>query len=120
MKPIPAANLNWQASIANAAWRARALQKPCAASNLHGESQSRPDEKPRPPQGPAGSCLRHYGTEEPVPFRHCVREDRRPLTAPFAAQLLGQILPDPERRASAAQVYSRQTMLLSLGLDKRL
>jgi hypothetical protein len=120
MKPDAMANLNWQASAANAAWRARALQKLKPASNLHGESQSQAEQKPHPPPSPVASCLRHSGTEEPVPFRYAPRQDWRRLTAPFTAQLLGQILPDPERRVSAAQAYSRETIVLRLGLDKRL
>jgi hypothetical protein len=115
MKPVSEANRNWQAATANAAWRARALQKPSSASNLNGESRDQTDHDPRPARTRAEFSMRQSGTQEPVSFRYAAR-----LTAPFVAQLLGQILPDPERRASAAHLYDRETVRLSLGLDKRL
>ena len=115
MRPITEANPNWQGRVANAAWRARALQKPCNASALHGESQPNPDDRQQQPDGPASYCLRQSGTEDPVPFRYATR-----LTAPFTAQLLGQIMPDPERHASATQAYERETAGLRLGFDQRL
>ena len=115
MRPIDEANPNWQGRVANAAWRARALEKPRPAADLHGESQDNTDSKSQQAGSSAPRNLRQSGTEEAVPFRYATR-----LTAPFAAQLLGQILPDPERRGSAAQAYGCETPFFHLGLDKRL
>ena len=115
MKPVSEANWNWQAATANAAWRARALQKPSSARNLNGESREEPDHNRRPAREPSEFSVRQSGTEESVSFRYATR-----LTAPFVAQLLGQIQPDPERRPSAAHLYERETVRLSLGLDRRL
>jgi hypothetical protein len=115
MKPISETNGNWQAATANAAWRARALQKPSGASDSHGESRDETRHDPRPARAPGEFSVRQSGTEETVPFRYATR-----LTAPFVAQLLGQIMPDPERRGSAAHRYGRETMRLTLGLDRRL
>ena len=116
MRPVSEANINWQASAANAAWRARALEKPKAAADLHGKFGDDPGRDPPPPRTGNNFTLRQSGTQEPVSFRH-VR-----LTAAFTAQLLGQILPDPERPAAAASAsaYGREPRLLSLGLDTRL
>ena len=120
MKPIGATNINWQASAANASWRARALQKPKPASALDGESQSQAQENSTPLQPQTPVSLRHNGTEDSVSFRHAVHKDGPRLTAAFTAQLLGQILPDPERPASAARFYGREAIGLRLGLDTRL
>jgi hypothetical protein len=112
MKPIGAANSHWQAATANAVWRARALQKPMPASDLYGESQGQPEQQKQSPQTLAEFSLHQSGTPEHVPFRYAPR-----LSAPFTAQLLGQILPDPERRVSAAHLYGREAVQLCLGLD---
>jgi hypothetical protein len=101
MRPIGEAHSHWQAMAANAAWRARALQKPSATSNLNGESGQDADRQPPSQQEETGLTMRQGGTEKPVPFRH-VR-----VTAAFAAQLLGQVLPDPERRFSSAEAYGQ-------------
>jgi hypothetical protein len=115
MRPIGEANPDWQERVANAAWRVRALEKPKPAADLHGESQHNTDSRSEQASGSASCHLRQSGTEEAVPFRYATR-----LTAPFTAQLLGQILPDTERRGSAAQAYSCETRRFRLGLDKRL
>ena len=120
MKPIGEANPNWQAATANAAWRARALQKPNSTSDLCGESHDQPQEDPTPLKPQTRFWLRQSGTGDAVSFRHAVHKDGPRLTAAFTAQLLGQILPDPERRASAAHRYGGEPMRLSLGFDKRL
>jgi len=115
MRSIGDAHPNWRAAAANAAWRARALEKPRTASDLNGESHNAGKEKPHPPRETAQVCVPQSGTESAVPFRHSGPR----VTSAFAAQLLGQILPDPERR-SPASCYGRQTVKLCLGLDKRL
>jgi hypothetical protein len=116
MRSIGGAHLHWQAGAANAAWRTRALQKPSTSSDLNGESHNTGNEEPHPAPQTAPTVLRQSGTEDPVSFRHAAAPR---LTAAFTAQLLGQILPDPERR-SPARGYCRQTFPLPLGIDKRL
>jgi hypothetical protein len=115
MSPIGNANWSLNATAQNAAWRARALQKPSSASDLHGERQDQPNGSPHQQDKNTQAQMRHSGTAGDVPFRHAAR-----LTAPFTAQLLGQIMPDPERRPSAAGRYAGETLRLSLGFDKRL
>jgi hypothetical protein len=115
MSPIGAASWSLQVPAENAGWRVRALQKPGTTSDLYGKQKDKPQGALRPqnknPQGP----MPHYETESYVPFRHAPC-----LTAPFTAQLLGQIMPDPERPPSAASRYAGETLRLSLGIDKRL
>jgi hypothetical protein len=120
MKPNGATNISWQASAANASWRARALQKPKAASAFDGERHNQTQEKPTPLKPQTRFWLRHSGTEDSVSFRHAVHKDGPRLTAAFTAQLLGQILPDPERPASPTRFYGHEGIRLSLGLDTRL
>ena len=113
MKPVSEANWYWQAAAANTAWRVRALQKPSGASDLHGESRDETRHDQHQARAPSEFPVRQSGTDESVPFQYATR-----LTAPFVAQLLGQIMPDPECRGSAAHRYGRETMPLTLGLDR--
>ena len=91
MSPIGDATWSLNATAQNAAWRARALQKPSSASDLHGEQQDQPQRHRRASKTTTRHRqMHHSGTGSHVPFRHAAR-----LTAPFTAQLLGQIMPDP-------------------------
>lgn len=101
MRPIGDPEKNWQAAPANALARARALQKPSTASDLLGKSRQPREQRPGPEQKDSSPSLAQAGTEDPVSFRH----DPPRLTAGFTAQLLGQILPDPERPRSVAKAY---------------
>jgi hypothetical protein len=83
------------ASMANAAWRARALQKSSGAADLRGECGTPPFQPPPRPRPLLADTASRNETEEAAPIRHAPR-----LTAAFTAQLLGQILPDPERRSA--------------------
>ena len=116
MRSVTATNINWQASEANAPWRARALQKPSNGGDFHGESRHTAPEKSACPRALAQRILRQRGTDEPVSFRHAPPR----LTSVFTAQLLGQLLPDNERKPSAADLYGRPIRLLTLGFDARL
>jgi hypothetical protein len=120
MKPIGATNINWQASAANAPWRVRALQKPKPASALNGERHSQARDEPTPLKPQTRFWLRQSGTPDAVSFRHAAHKESPRLTAAFTAQLLGQILPDPERPASPTRFYGHPGIALSLGLDTRL
>ena len=115
MSPIADASWSLQATAQNAAWRARALQKPSSASDLHGEQQDQPKGSPHQQYKDTPTLMHQSGTGNHVPFRHASR-----LTAPFTAQLLGQIMPDPERRPSTASRYAGEALALSLGFDRRL
>jgi hypothetical protein len=118
MTPIGDTGMDPRATAANAAWRARALQKPNAASDLHGKAQGEPHQ-PSQQQRKAQTILPpQSGTECHVPFRHAPR-----LTAAFTAQLLGQILPDPERPSSglmSARAYDGPSLQLPPGFDASL
>lgn len=98
------------------ALRPRALQKLNAPSDLHSGlgDQAPPHQRALAPgasQTPACS-----GTEEVVPFRYATR-----LVSPFVAQLLGQLMPDPETPASQARTaYGVSEARASLLLDARL
>jgi hypothetical protein len=84
MKPIGATGFDPKTTAANAAWRARALEKPKAAADLHGKSDSGAHQPPH--QHPKSQTILppQSGTDSHVPFRYAPR-----LTAAFTAQLLG-------------------------------
>ena len=113
MKPIGDANLAFQAAAQNAAWRACALQKPRKAADLRGEFHDQPHEMPFRRRKDGAAAMAQSGTDEPMPFRHAPR-----LTAAFTAQLLGQILPNPER--ASLPTYRREPLNLPLGFDQLL
>ncbi len=118
MTPIGDTGLDLRATAANAAWRARALQKPNPASDLHGKAQGEPHQQPPHYRKSQTILPPQSGTESHVPFRHAPR-----LTAAFTAQLLGQILPDPERPSSglkSAYAYDRPSLALPPGFDTSL
>jgi hypothetical protein len=118
MKPIGDTILSSAAAAANAAWRRRALQKSSDTSGLRGEGQDEPYQPPPQGQGGAREHLPQSGTARDVPLRDPRNAPR--LTAAFTAQLLGQILPDPEKRPAAAAAYERPAMHLTLGFDTKL
>jgi hypothetical protein len=118
MTPIGDKGFDPRATAANAGWRARALQKPNAASDLHGKAQGEPHQPPPHDRKSQTVLPPQSGTQSHVPFRHAPR-----LTAAFTAQLLGQIMPDPERPSSgfkSAQSYDRPCLALSPYFDTSL
>ena len=115
MRPIGDTILSPAAVGAIAAGRSRALQKAIGASGLRGGGQGGGASGKQDHQHKeARARMHHNGTGGAVPFRH-IR-----LTAAFTAQLLGQILPDPERRPGAAAAYAREVRFLSSGFDTKL
>jgi hypothetical protein len=120
MKPVGDTFLSSSAAAANAAWRSRALQKPSDTSGLRGEGRDPAQQKSPYPHKETCRPLLQSGTQEPVPFQDTRRAQSLRLTAAFTAQLLGQIMPDPERRAAAVAAYERPATKLSLGLDTKL
>jgi hypothetical protein len=118
MTSIGDTGLDSRATASSAAWRARALQKPNAASDLHGKAQGQPQPPPQHSHKLQTILPPQSGTQSHVPFRHAPR-----LTAAFTAQLLGQILPDPERPSSglkSAHAYGGPILALLPGFDTRL
>jgi hypothetical protein len=114
MRPIGDITVYPAARAAIAAGRSRALQKAIGASGLRGGGGDEAQQKQAHPHKETRGRMPHNETEGAVPFRH-IR-----LTAAFTAQLLGQILPDPERRPAAAAGYARDVPSLSSGLDSKL
>ena len=116
MKPIGDTFLASSAVAASAAWRSRALQKASDTSGLRGEGQEQSHQPPPHSQTRAHSPLTQSGTAQGVPLRDPRSAPR--LTAAFTAQLLGQILPDPEKRRGMS--YTAPALKLTLGLDTKL
>jgi hypothetical protein len=116
MGPIGNISASGTGAIPAPVSRARALQKLNAASNLHSGlgDQAPPRQDFRASDhAPRLACS---GTMEPVSFRYAER-----LVSPFVAQLLGQLLPDPEIKASQARAaYGAGDSRISLLLDARL
>jgi hypothetical protein len=112
--------LSSSAAATNAAWRSRALKKTSDTSGLRGEERDAAQQQSPYPPKETPSPLPQSGTPKPVPFQDTRRAQSLRLTAAFTAQLLGQIRPDPERRAAAGAAYERPAMKLSLGLDTKL
>ena len=96
----------------HAAVNPRLLEKSSNASGLGtGSRDDTPDWEPAGPQirreMPVETSAQH------VPFRHAPR-----LTSAFVAQLLGQVLPDHERRLVVVS-YDEEDRRLALLCDKR-
>jgi hypothetical protein len=116
MGPIGDISVCSAAAAQKPAWRTRALQKAKPASDLNGNRGDQAQAR----QGFQGRhdavSLTCSGTEEPVPFRYEPR-----LASPFVAQLLGQLLPNPERPTSEARAaYGMADERSSRLLDTRL
>jgi hypothetical protein len=116
MKPIGDTILASSAVAASAAWRSRALQKASDISGLRGEGQDQSRQPPPHSHSQARGHLAQSGTAQDVPLRDPRSAPR--LTAAFTAQLLGQILPDPEKRRDVA--YAAPALKLTLGFDTKL
>jgi hypothetical protein len=116
MKPIGDINPASNASATTALKSRYALQKASGASGLRGEGQDRSHQPPPQSQARSFAPLHQSGTDSDVPLRDARSAPR--LTAAFTAQLLGQILPDPEKRRTVG--YAAPAMKLSLGFDTKL
>ena len=90
----------------------RLLEKSSNASGLG--TGSRDDTPPWEPAGPQiQGKMEVEASASHVPFRHAPR-----LTSAFVAQLLGQVLPDPERKLVAAS-YEDEPRDVALLCDRR-
>ncbi len=91
----------------------RLLEKASNASGLG--AGSRDDTPPWEPAGPQiQDKMDVQAGASHVPFRHATR-----LTSAFVAQLLGQVLPDPERKLVTAP-YEDEPRDVALLCDRRL
>lgn len=116
MSPIGENSGVYNGPAKSVAVRGRDSQKLKAASDLRGDFHDQPSPQQDFRKQAATSEVTCSGTEAAVPFRHAGR-----LTAPFVAQLLGQLLPDCERpRTGAAGAYDATRVSASLLLDARL
>jgi hypothetical protein len=118
MTSIAGTMFDAKTTAANAPWRARALQKPNTASDLNGKAED--ESRRHRPHGFKGQTILppQSGTDARVSFRHAPG-----LTAAFTAQLLGQIMPDPERLScglKSARAYGGPVFALPPGFDARL
>jgi len=116
MKPIGDTILFSSAVAAATARRRYALQKTNDTSGLRGEGQDQSHQPPPHSQTQTRTYLPHNGTAQDVPLRDPRSAPR--LTAAFTAQLLGQIMPDPEKRRGVA--YAAPALKLTLGFDTKL
>ena len=105
--PISSSSVN---AAKAAAKRARALRKAKAASGLHASLPEQPDVSAENPRDQIEDALPHPGTVIDVPIRHAQSDFN--FTPTFIAQLLGQLMPDPEQKRSSAlsaykELYAR-------------
>ena len=73
---------------------------------------------PRFSQDPRKQGLCCFATDRGVPFRYGMEAPR--LRTAFAAQMLGQMMPDPERRNSDALAAYEELPATALFCDRRL
>lgn len=120
MSPIGDQFGSWNGAAQSSAVRRLALQKLKPASGLASDSGE---------EMPPGSDQAHHrahenphrsGTGSAVPFRHVSQTEAPRLTSAFVAQLLGQLLPDPEQgKLPARTLYDTDETRSHLLLDMR-
>ena len=116
MSPLGTISGSWQSAPLQAFSRPRISQKPNVDSGLHNGKEDETKPKQSSSRSAAASTLPRSGTDEGVPFQHAPR-----LVSPFVAQLLGQIMPDPESSISRARAaYGLNEQRVSLLFDARL
>jgi hypothetical protein len=105
--PLSSSSISAAKAAAN---RARASQKPKAASGLRASLPEQMDSGADEAQDRGEEDLDHSGTELDVPFRDAQHDSY--FTPTFITQLLGQLLPNPEKGRSGAlaaykELYAR-------------
>jgi hypothetical protein len=98
--------------------RARALEKPIPISDLRMTRDEAEQPPPHHSRNSHSEKLPQSGTVEPVPTGDMLARSR--LVSAFVAQLLGQILPDPERANSGALAAYDAAPLPALMCDRTL
>ena len=101
-----------------AAKRARDPEKTRPASGLHSELEDEAHALAPVKHKDADQGLDHSGTEDAVPFRNM--RTRSSLNPPFAAQLLGQVMPNPEQSKSLSAVCAYKEIARRLKLYDRI
>ena len=121
MSPIGDHFGSWNGAAAGRAARRLALQKPKATSGLASDSGDETSPGGDHAQQGGRENLHRSGTISAVPFRHALDAEAPRLTSAFVAQLLGQILPDPEQaKLPAGTLYEADESRSTLLLDTRL
>jgi hypothetical protein len=116
MSPLGTISGSWQNAQSQAVSRPRISQKPNIDSGLHDGNEEETKPRPSSNRAAAAATLPRSGTDDGVPFQHVSR-----LVSPFVAQLLGQIMPDPESPISRARAaYGLNEARISLVFDTRL
>jgi len=93
MRPIGDVHPPVSSTALTAAARARASRKPSPANSLHAHLGDNPYLETRSGKDRRKGALYQSETRRPVPFRYSPDAPR--LDAAFAAQVLGQMMPDP-------------------------
>jgi hypothetical protein len=113
MNPIGYNQFPLSSAVPAAATKTRALQRIKPANDLYADVGENPDRGTHFSRDQRGNGLYRFATDRAVPFRYGTEAPR--LSSAFAAQMLGQMMPDPERRncdALAAYEESPATALL--------
>jgi hypothetical protein len=118
MNPVGNSNLPVSAASKTVTASARGTQKLKPSSGLQMGMGGDTHAGPFPFQGQRKTDASHIGTARDVPFRHGPEAPR--LTAAFVAQLLGQVMPDTERRPSGALAAYEEPGRSALLCDRRL
>lgn len=118
MSPIGHNHLPVCSAAPAAAAKTRALQKIKPASDLHTDVGENPYRGPHAFQDQRKNSLCRFTTDRAVPFRYGMEAPR--ISAGFAAQMLGQMMPDPERRNSGALAAYEELPATALLCDRRL
>ena len=116
MKPIGDIHSGWTGAARDPANRAHGLQKISTISPLRHRARNESPDRPAQRLSNGQSCSPQSGTGRTVLFRY--GPDAPRLTAAFVAQLLGQVLPDPEHKS--APDYGRAARTPPSALDEHL
>lgn len=102
------------ASPRTCAASARAAQKTSAASGLHAETQGSPPREEKRPRTLRVELVSRNETDGRDPFRDAPR-----LSSCFAAQLLGQVMPERRDAARIQTAYGSAAPRMALLLDRK-
>jgi hypothetical protein len=113
--PIASSSVN---AARAAAKRARAARKAKAASGLRASLPEQADTGADHSREQVEETLPHSGTVIAVPIRHAQSDFN--FTPTFLTQLLGQLMPDPERKSSGALSAYKELYARICGCDRLL
>jgi hypothetical protein len=118
MSPIGHSHSPTSSAAPAAAAKTRALQKIKPANSLHTCLSDNPDSGTRFSQDQHKNALCRFATDHAVPFRYSAQAPR--LSAAFVAQMLGQMIPDLERRDADALAAYEELPATALFCDRNL